>query len=732
MLRSAPTTEDALAVLGSPRPVNDLAVALGLDPESDDTWTILEEVLDDPRLVGLGDLRVASAAGLLDGLVLWHRVDAVEVASRCVSLGLDGLLAVHVVPEVEVVRVGDHEVPLTMWTGPGDPDIDRGATVPLPDGWAPDLAADELVAVTLDGGRLRLHRADDVDLGSGPPAGDGEVAALGDAITSVARREAWPLSFLADRRRDVADQWLLDMAEVGPALLADHGPVLRALRRLPLGEALAEAGLRFAAAIVAGPGVDAQQLETFMVGRIVAGDAIAPGSVELVEACGIALGVLCGPITADHDEVATTRALRIMVDDPTVAERLGVHLGAVHRSVLAEAERRLRPVRAAHRDDPGAAWLHASLLLAQGRAHDARDALEAMVAALTDDARVDMWSSAVDHAARVRAVAGDLTGATTLYRQVGNDGVADQLAAWMPRRPSVGRNERCPCGSGRKAKHCCLRAPRPPLIGERIGLVWWKVSTWSLAARIDEVGVAARLAHTLDGDEDRHVGAVVSLLLDAHMIEGDGIGDSLDQIGALLPADEQDIAGRWRRCRHAAWTVVSAHGAEPPIWRHHQTGEQATIVGALPVGRPADDHPAGTHVLAALVPGPEGHHVAGRALPVSRADVDVVQSLVDLGLDAASFTALGLALLDAARVDGDPTAVAGFVRRREAAWCDEPHPALGGLTPRDAASDPGRYEDVVALVDALAPEGTTALPGRAFDPDRLRDALGLGAGVKRC
>jgi hypothetical protein len=34
-------------------------------------------------------------------------------------------------------------------------------------------------------------------------------------------------------------------------------------------------------------------------------------------------------------------------------------------------------------------------------------------------------------------------------------------------RRKIGRNEPCPCGSGRKYKHCCLNQPRPaPLVGE--------------------------------------------------------------------------------------------------------------------------------------------------------------------------------------------------------------------------------------------------------------------------
>lgn len=47
--------------------------------------------------------------------------------------------------------------------------------------------------------------------------------------------------------------------------------------------------------------------------------------------------------------------------------------------------------------------------------------------------------------------------------------ITDVLELHTPERftvrnqaPAVGRNDRCPCGSGRKYKHCCLRSPVTP------------------------------------------------------------------------------------------------------------------------------------------------------------------------------------------------------------------------------------------------------------------------------
>jgi hypothetical protein len=67
-------------------------------------------------------------------------------------------------------------------------------------------------------------------------------------------------------------------------------------------------------------------------------------------------------------------------------------------------------------------------------------------------------------------------------------------------------------------------------------------------------------------------------------------------------------------------------------------------------------------------------------------------------------------------------ALAELRDRFEQRWCDESVPALGGLTPREAALDPTRREEVVRLIASFEHMPTGDLGMR---PDRLRELLGL-------
>ncbi|MBX7435444.1 SEC-C domain-containing protein [Mycobacterium sp. Y57] len=73
----------------------------------------------------------------------------------------------------------------------------------------------------------------------------------------------------------------------------------------------------------------------------------------------------------------------------------------------------------------------------------------------------------------------------------------------------------------------------------------------------------------------------------------------------------------------------------------------------------------------------------------------------------------------------DPEVAAALdevMRRYEAAWLDEPIPSLNGHTPRQAADDPTRRDDLIRLLDSFpVVEGSAGM-----DPERLRAALGLG------
>lgn len=73
---------------------------------------------------------------------------------------------------------------------------------------------------------------------------------------------------------------------------------------------------------------------------------------------------------------------------------------------------------------------------------------------------------------------------------------------------------------------------------------------------------------------------------------------------------------------------------------------------------------------------------------------------------------------------GTAEAVATFMRQQEERWVDEPVPALAGLTPRQAAADPTRREDLMALLHEF--DRMPAPPGAfSFDTSRLRALLGV-------
>jgi len=85
-----------------------------------------------------------------------------------------------------------------------------------------------------------------------------------------------------------------------------------------------------------------------------------------------------------------------------------------------------------------------------------------------------------------------------------------------------------------------------------------------------------------------------------------------------------------------------------------------------------------------------------------------------LGIPARGKDGLGL----------DPEIVAQIQEDMEQRWLDESVPALGGVTPRQAADDPTRRDDLVRLIDGF-PEPEPGSAVFSFRPDRLRKLLGL-------
>ena len=69
-------------------------------------------------------------------------------------------------------------------------------------------------------------------------------------------------------------------------------------------------------------------------------------------------------------------------------------------------------------------------------------------------------------------------------------------------------------------------------------------------------------------------------------------------------------------------------------------------------------------------------------------------------------------------------ALAEIRERQEERWCDESIPALGGLTPREAAADPTRREELLRLLASFDRIGDGS-DGMTMRPARLRELLDL-------
>jgi len=89
---------------------------------------------------------------------------------------------------------------------------------------------------------------------------------------------------------------------------------------------------------------------------------------------------------------------------------------------------------------------------------------------------------------------------------------------------------------------------------------------------------------------------------------------------------------------------------------------------------------------------------------------------------AARGPATSADVLDPAADPAIAAALDEITRKHEAAWLDEPIPALAGHTPRECADDPTRRPDLIRLLDSFPQD--TDQPG-TMSPTRLRAALGL-------
>ncbi|HEX4219271.1 MAG TPA: DUF1841 family protein [Acidimicrobiales bacterium] len=786
----------------------------------------IDAVLQDPRVVLLGDSRLASVPALFAGTTITHRLTDDEAAGATVTLGLDLAL-------LSRLLCGDH-LHLTSGVALVSGDVDN-AVLSGPEGWLGRAAGGELVGFRLEPGTVEV-------------APEPEPAIVPDTLAARLRS-----SF--DRFGE-GDGMPVDSVELLCQLAVDAPALVKGVLA-PIGEMLARAGFETRDGYVAPVGAD---WDAFSRLREVA---------RVASAHGLALDAAHALVmVSELNRVFRLKGLKDL--DRDVADEAGMFLAMPgFGEAFAEAteehpiETRAfvatlgRLTNRGHRAQ--LAWVES---LVAGRAGMPEEAEECLRTALLIDPD---HQPALQDAAWYASDRGDATRALRFLDDLDDDpdeARTDLLREYLPPRGvTVGRNDPCPCGSGRKYKHCCLRAAdsaRP--LPERVRWLWEKLRWWldRDGREFDALDLAFVLGGDLVDDVDdlaflANLDVAASLLLFA-----DGaIEEFLRQRGSLLPDDECNLVTQWALSGHSVYEATHVRAGEGMTLRDLRTGDVVDVTerrgsAALKVGDLLFAHPvfdgegyqfvggivaiplfARDAVMVALDEGADSQEIADvlgatRRLPElvnmegektvactatyrvaaprqvaaqldtileateggARGTADAgaweatdagaweewvevdgrrwLRSSVDLDGDVLTLSANseerferlrdlvgtavpGLDLIDEERLPaaeamrdsasgprtsspapgvGDDMppemaeALAALVREQEDRWVDEPVPALAGLTPRQAADDPTRREDLVALLHEFD-RRTPAAGFVSFDPDRLRARLGL-------
>jgi hypothetical protein len=172
----------------------------------------------------------------------------------------------------------------------------------------------------------------------------------------------------------------------------------------------------------------------------------------------------------------------------------------------------------------------------------------------------------VDRAAWYASVRGDAPTAARLWSVLDEDRFGEQALVQRfatASGPSVGRNDPCWCGSGRKFKACHLGQVTAPPLQDRLAWLRSKAFGWATRHRPQfELLMDLAVGANADGEVADVDGALAALRrplpVDVALHEGGAMRSFADTFAALLPADERPVVRDWAR---AMRTVVEVRRA---------------------------------------------------------------------------------------------------------------------------------------------------------------------------
>lgn len=284
---------------------------------------------------------------------------------------------------------------------------------------------------------------------------------------------------------------------------------------------------------------------------------------------------------------------------------------------------------------PGVTWLRARHLTWHGHTAESIELLEA--------ARASGDRLVLADIAAVEADRSDAAAARELLREAGADvdidldtafdpfaadrrfaqELAEEIApfAMLRPKPMAGRNDRCPCGSGKKYKQCHLGRELHP-IEDRAGWLYVKLMRFmQVNAALLPAAIGDDIVDAVTDPELRQMVLDSYLTVDLALFEGGVAQRFLDTRGSLLPPDEAALLESWIAARRSVFEVERSRGGAMDVI-DVATRERKTVVDTVP------DLPleAGWKIIGRLVPVGDGYRAYSGFLPVND---DMVASMTE-------------------------------------------------------------------------------------------------------
>lgn len=518
----------------------------GMSPE-DHVGAILERSDGYWTFDGPADERVVvSTATFIDtGMTFTHRVTAAELEAE----------ACDEIPDLSVLLWESVRAGLPLDDGSGSLQVDylkKGKSrIDGPPDWVEAVQPGDLLAFTRDDGVVSVDVIDAEDLDDG--------VAEREALTEAASR------WIGDGRGIEEVPIVMEAMARNPNLF--RRPVA------PVGELMKTIGLERRGIEWGWADEEWQTRREIMTG----------GGRRIRQLYG--LGACCDRA---YDRIADAfRAHRRgeEVDGRRLADDLShaaataavVHVHELEQPVLEAFAKALVETSSGRRRAPALTFLG----LAQMRGSDADLARESFEVALRADPG---FPDAAGPLALLELDRGDLFRAHALAVQDGTEpDLVDWIAAEIDRRrelrPKVGRNDPCPCGSGKKAKRCCGER-RPLTLADRVPFVRDRLANYTTGPEGHQTVFG--LASTAAGMREDHVEAVRTFsrhpfILDLAVHEG-GLGDEyLELRASLLPDDEFEFLERALYEPRRFWKITAAEPGRSLSLRDAGSGVELTV-----------------------------------------------------------------------------------------------------------------------------------------------------------